>query len=367
VDPFYSDVASESLRRRHQTTPVIGGGIGHAIDSTSGLGGATGFGMLNPQDHNPVINFTNTPDYKKLIEGSSTYQMAKQGFDSQNLINASNRSAMIRRALAEYGKIPDFSGAFNMLDPVTGQRFLDEDVDQSTRDLAGQNTQSILSKLGNQHDTNLKNLAALMASKGILGSGQDALMQSEEGKGYASALDEAQKSLFDILQQAQQEYLNSYNQGQGNLQTAAQNAAAGLQGSGQLNPTNVSATLDPGYTYNGQAVYKDSNGNYWTAGGQAVSGGSLTSSQPTPPQQQPPARWWRWRLQAVLRSQDARSSVSPPPGAEPGRPEADVRSGEPASSRLAELPAGARRGVVQAESVDGRRLLHGSCSVASSF
>jgi hypothetical protein len=277
---------------------------------TSGLGGAAGYNLLNPTPHTPVsdsagvgtssaatspagtINFDTTPDWSSLISQDPAYLMAQQGVQGSNLDAAAARTASVRHLLEQYGNIPSFGG-LNVKDPSdpSGQGFLDEDVNQSTRDLAASNQAagtSTLGKLDFTHTQNLANLRALMASQGIGGGGQQSLLETNEGRDYAGNVDSAQSSLFDALQKAQNDYLSTYRTGQQTQAQALMDTTNRLQQSGAGDASHTTANLDSGFTANGAPVYKDPNGNYWNGQNQSVSSSSLQSTAPPPAASAPP-------------------------------------------------------------------------------
>lgn len=293
-----SDVASNALRKRLQAVapfqpnvppdPVFGPGVG-ATPQVPGVPGPPSvgpdpYGAPSPE----TKTWTTNPDYKGLITGDYAYQMALANLKAANFGAAGGRGSAVRNALIRFGLVPDFSQV-NVIDPEDplGRGFLDQDVNQTSRDLAAQNTAagtSTVGQLNTTHGQNLANLRALMASRGILQSGQTALHERDEGRNYANTLDTAKGDLLSVLQQAQRDYLNTYASGQQSLAGITGQVTDRLQQTHAFDPTRVDAARDPGYTYNGGSVYKDANGNYWTGTGQAIGKNDLTGPSSLVPQ-----------------------------------------------------------------------------------
>lgn len=277
-----SDVLNSLRVARAKNARSAGGAVGGG-----GLGGGVGAGGSDAVAPDPSISFSSTPDFKNLIAQDPSYLYTQQGVQGANLDAASARTAAVRHLLAQYGTVPNLNG-LNVTDPSdpSGRGFLDQDVDATTRDLAAQNDAagtSVLGQLGYSHSQNLSNLRALMAARGILGSGQDSLVQADEGHQYAGQVDTAQSSLFDALHQAQQDYLAQYRTGQQQQAQALMDTTNRLQASGVGDSVKTTANLDPAFTSNGAPVYKDSGGNYWGANGKAVSANDLTTTAPAQP------------------------------------------------------------------------------------
>jgi hypothetical protein len=110
-------------KKTSQPSPVTG--FTSAPSGAGGFSGATGMGavgdpLFQPQGAKPISgglpykslqDFLGDPDaMRKAIESDPTYGQFIKGLGTATVEDASSRDAAMRRALIDYGVIPDFSG-----------------------------------------------------------------------------------------------------------------------------------------------------------------------------------------------------------------------------------------------------------------
>ncbi len=168
-----------------------------------------------------------TPDYLKLLEGYPGLAQQLRSIDAAGGLNQAQLSEQRQRALATFGQIPD-----NLDTPLTGGAAdaggtVNADIDQATRDLAGNLTRggvSTVAQLQRQYDAQRNTGIARLAAHGLARSGGVGQTIREALGGRERALFGANQSLMDQLGQAYQGFLTQQGTLRGQ-QTDAVNAA----------------------------------------------------------------------------------------------------------------------------------------------
>lgn len=167
------------------------------------VGGAAGAGAAPGRSVNP--------DYLKILGGDSILSagLAGLGFDMKGNLSGTGQASILRAgltnsrnaALENFGAVPDFSQS-----AAAAAGFTPKDIDQTTRLLAAQNPNSVLSQLGRDYkDANSTGLAQL-AAHGILHSGATGQTENENLAAYNQNTYNAGQQLLDKLGGYQSDY-----------------------------------------------------------------------------------------------------------------------------------------------------------------
>lgn len=192
------------------TTPAPPSNPAPTPAPTAGGGGGGGGGL---------------PDYGGLITSDPIYQQTLGKVNAMSAEDAATRAAAIRRFLVQYGQVPDFA---SLGLGSTDLGYLNSDVNQSTRDLANQNTQggtSIYARLQQAHTDAIRNIKNALAARGMLGSGETGWQLGKEDQSYKNNSFDAQNSLLDNVLGAITSYTQAGRQEQQMLIDALQAAA----------------------------------------------------------------------------------------------------------------------------------------------
>jgi hypothetical protein len=144
-------------------------------------------------------SFVPDQSWAQLIEMDPVYGQKKADNLAASAAGAAERARQVRQAFIELGMTPNLAG-MNL--PPQFMQWLNEDIDQSTKDLAGSNTSSGLSlaaQLERQHKDNLLAQEDIRAARGILSSGQSGFEVGRENLRNTSAMNDAVQALLGYI------------------------------------------------------------------------------------------------------------------------------------------------------------------------
>lgn len=159
-------------------------------------------------------------DYTTLLQNDPLLKQTLAGLNASGVSNQAGLEAAQQRALIQYGGVPSAAS----LPGVTG-------IDQTTRDLAGQNTSaglSTLAKLGQAHQLADQASVASEAARGILHSGAYGQHAAENLQTYNQGQDTATQQLLDYLNGVYSGYLGQQQTLQGSAAGASNDALTRL-------------------------------------------------------------------------------------------------------------------------------------------
>lgn len=159
-------------------------------------------------------------DYTTLLQNDPLLKQTLAGLNASGVSNQAGLQAAQQRALIQYGGVPSAAS----LPGVTG-------IDQTTRDLAGQNTSaglSTLAKLGQAHDLADQASVASEAARGVLRSGAYGQHAAENLLNYNQGQDTATQQLLDYLNGIYSGYLGQQQTLQGSAASASNDALTRL-------------------------------------------------------------------------------------------------------------------------------------------
>lgn len=142
-------------------------------------------------------------DWRSLVQSDPYYRQQLADMNAQSLADAATRAASIRKALAQWGMVPDFTAAATRLGlSPDALKYLNSDVNDETRALADKNTKeglSIFARLQKQHMDNLRNLKRALAARGLAASGETGYGIGEENLQYKQATTDNEQKLLDYI------------------------------------------------------------------------------------------------------------------------------------------------------------------------
>lgn len=160
--------------------------------------------------------------YASLLQNDQLLKQTLAGLNASGVQNQAGLQAAQQRALIQHGGVPD---------PTLLAKYGVSGIDQTTRDLANQNTSAGLStlakltqnyKLADQASVNSE------AARGMLRSGEYGQHAAENLLGYNQAQDSATSQLLDYLNGIYSGYLGQQQTLQGQAGTAQQDATTRL-------------------------------------------------------------------------------------------------------------------------------------------
>lgn len=146
---------------------------------------------------------TVAPNYDQILQSSPEVSFANREALTGSAMDASARAAAIRRAVIELGAVPDFKSAAKSLG-MDSIGYLENDIDDNTRQLAQKNTQeglSLMARLEHEHKRVQEQVQSTLASRGIFRSGETGFQMGEQGLRYKQALTDAEKAVMDHISQ----------------------------------------------------------------------------------------------------------------------------------------------------------------------
>ena len=142
-------------------------------------------------------------DWKSILANDPFQRQLEADLSAESASDSANRKVAIDKALAQFGMVPDFlsqAGSLG-LNPDT-LKFLQSDVDQSTRDLANKNTQeglSIYARLQKQNQDNIRNIKRALAARGMAASGESGHQLGEEALRFKQDMTDNEQKLLDYI------------------------------------------------------------------------------------------------------------------------------------------------------------------------
>lgn len=186
--------------------PVSVGGAG------IGFGGGPAF-----------ANQITSPDYAGLINNDPLYAQLKKDLAAQGVSDATARAAAIQRALIQFGQVPSFDGLSGL-----NQDWLNQDVNDTTRELAAKNTSAGLSIAARQKqafDKQVRDIRNSLAARGALRSGETGHMLQEAQTGFDRTQYDTMQELLDFISGLQAGFAKSEKDRQGQLRGGATEAS----------------------------------------------------------------------------------------------------------------------------------------------
>lgn len=166
-------------------------------------------------------------DLLSSIQSDPLYLQQRAQLAAEGVSDRAGLTAARQRALTLYGDVPDFGASSGML----GEGF-QADVNETTRQLAQQNTAAGLSTKARIEQAHKDGLAAIrngLAARGILSSGETGYQYGRADLANRQASSDAQQQLLDYLSGAQSAYVQSERGRQQSLQNALFAASGRLQ------------------------------------------------------------------------------------------------------------------------------------------
>ena len=204
-------------------------GYGPKLSFPSGTAGSSGGGF--PQSGGGGVPGTPAPpNIDQILANNPFYQATKGQLTAQGIADKASRDAAMRRAVIEFGFIPDL--APGALDPAT-LKALSHVVDPTTRELARKNTEaglSIWARLQDALSQTQKRVVDSLGARGMFRSGETgyglgrAQLQADQERS------DAMMRTLDYLAGVQSAFTQSERQRIADENAAAQNAAQNWTG-----------------------------------------------------------------------------------------------------------------------------------------
>jgi (2Fe-2S) ferredoxin len=253
-------------------------------------GGVSGGGTPKPSGSTAP----NAPavDYKSLIENDPFYQQAKADSGAQGISNAAQRAQAIKKAIIDWGVMPDWATAADKLGlspELLG--YIQQDIDPNTANYAAQNEAQGLSRHARLEAANKQNIDAIrnqLAARGMYQSGELGYGLTENAQQYKQAATDAEGNVIGAIAGIGQSYASAEAQRKRDLASAGQDAAGrvatqvgssgattgGTTPAGGTNPGGTSSFLLPAKTSSVWDVNTASTNDAINAA--KASGGSVT-------------------------------------------------------------------------------------------
>jgi hypothetical protein len=208
-----------------------------SFQAAGGFGGSLPPGSLNPGGSpswpggQPPLP-SNMPDYAGLIRNDPLYQQLQKDLGAQGIQDAAARAAQTQRALVLFGQVPQFDGLSGV-----NPDWLNQDVNDQTRQLAEQNTQAGLSLAARQSkafNDQVRQIRNSLAARGALRSGEAGHQFQEAQHGFDQAKFDATQELIDFISGLQAGFAQSERGRQGQLSQGAEAAAGRVPPQGGL-------------------------------------------------------------------------------------------------------------------------------------
>lgn len=135
-------------------------------------------------------------DYQKLLADDPILGQALAGYKASDIANLAGLQAQQQRALVQYGRVPSMS--------LPGS----PNIDETTRQLAAQNTQSTVANIDRAYKLAQQGSTADLAARGLLRSGAYGQHAAENLQAYQGAGYQADQQLLDYLQGIYSGYLS---------------------------------------------------------------------------------------------------------------------------------------------------------------
>lgn len=159
------------------------------------------------------VNGGGSFDYRAMIESDPYYLQAKADMSAQGISDASQRAAALKRALADWGVIPDFAAAGDKMGlSSTALGFLGTDIDDRTRRLAAENEAqglSMHSRLGKANTDNISAIRNALAARGMYESGELGYGLTENAQSYKQASTDAERQVLGTIEEVSGRFVQS--------------------------------------------------------------------------------------------------------------------------------------------------------------
>lgn len=199
-----------------------------------------------------------TPDYTKLIQSDPTYVAAQNATTQSQAAAEARRRAAIRSAFVQYGGDlpPGFTDQYG-------------DIDQTTRDAAAGNQQSVFAQLADRYKQGVENFRRGLASRGMLQSSELDYGQDQLNRGQAQQRYDAGNAFLNQVNQGYGDYAGVLGANAQNMVGAIGTAEANVYANDAYRPTAATyADYDPTSSARyGKAVYTGSDGKLYDANG----------------------------------------------------------------------------------------------------
>lgn len=207
-----------------------------------------------------------TPDWAGLIGGDPGLLQTQADLSAGSIADASQRDALIQRAITQFGKVPDLASLAKQLGLSLAdvQKTLGSGIGQ----LAQENTDAGLSteaRLGQANTDAIRQIKNSLNARGLLNSGETGFQLDRQNTGYRQAESDATNKLLDYLAQYQQGYLAAQQTRSGQL-AGAYSSAADRQFANNQGSAGFTAPLDH-VDANGNPVYRGPDGTLYGADG----------------------------------------------------------------------------------------------------
>lgn len=160
-------------------------------------------------------------DWSQIVFQDPYYQNLSAFLSSQSAADAADRARLVQQALIEFGFIPDIPSWAN-------QQLWSQDVNDLTRQLAAQATQSGLStyaRLQKAHELAVRDIKRYLGARGMLNSGELPYQLGEEALAYKQQMNDAMNRLSDQLYNVYQAWSRAEAERRYDLANAAMEAA----------------------------------------------------------------------------------------------------------------------------------------------
>jgi hypothetical protein len=201
-----------------------------------------------------------------MIKNDEIYKQLAGDLSGEGISDAAGRAAAVRRALAQYGAVPNMARLKELNPNWAG--FLDADIDEATKQLAAKNTAdgtSIQARLQRQHDDAFSALKAQLAAQGVLDSGEFTVGTERLGREFTNSQSDALNQLMDIIGGVYGSFADNERKRQRELAAGVEAASGRIGDIGDPAVDGDLVTFDangnPVAVFKVGNVYLDANGN----------------------------------------------------------------------------------------------------------
>ena len=167
------------------------------------------------------------PDYQAIINQDPAFSAFKNSISAQGIADAAQRSQATNQALIQFGDVPNFAAEAGQLGlSAAALKMLQADINPATAGLAAHNQFSTEAEMQRQEEQAMRALRNNLAARGGLSSGEDAYQTGNQEHAYEGAQQKALLQLLGAITGYQQNFTNSQQGEQGQLDQAIQQAEA---------------------------------------------------------------------------------------------------------------------------------------------
>jgi hypothetical protein len=198
-----------------------------------------------------------TPNYQSLIENDPAYLAAKNAAAGAATTAAGRRTAALRSAFIRYGGVPSgFNDTYG-------------DIDQTTRDAASGNQNSVLAQLAYNYKQSGEQFKRQLSARGMLQSGELGYGQDQLNRGYSQNQYEAGNSFLDEAGRDVTDYTGVLGQNAKDLSGAIGQAESNVYSNPAYRPIEASyANYDPEMSSAfAMPIYKSDDGSWYRSDG----------------------------------------------------------------------------------------------------